>query len=238
MAMNPDIDEVRILPAHNLKELQDYCLERGDATRLFRDSYHPFELIPIYHLPMEYFDENPELWKIPESLGEESLAKAKEFLSKEGIDPRKPVLLIPYAATSSSLGPDMLKPVADHYVASGYRVLTNVFGDGQQEVEGTEPVSLPADVLLSVIQHGVTVVGVQCGLLDTCEWMHLTDRIIKVFLLETKKDKFYYSNRTKNTDQKIEEKDWGYTIAVSSEQDYLDLSDNIIRLGKKLDASA
>lgn len=104
------------------------------------------------------------------------------------------------------MDPGYLDSIADLYKSCGYRVFSNVFGDSQMAVKGTETISLPADVLLSVIRRGVSVIGVQCGLLDACEWMHLTNKIIKVYLLETEKDEYHYSNRTNTPDQKIEKK--------------------------------
>ena len=112
-------------------------------------------------------------------------------------------------------------------------MLLNAF-ESKETLPGTEPISLPADIVLAMIQKGLVVVGVQCGMVDVCEWMELTKRIIKVFVLKTNLDKLYYNNRNGDINKKVEKKDFGYTIAVSSEQDYKELNDKIIELSRKI----
>lgn len=234
MEMNADIDEVRILPEAVLKDFEKLCKEGGNPDNLFRDHYSAPEICPIYKLTQEDCDKHPDLLEIPDHIGGISEKKAKVYLRENGLDPSKTLLLVPYSGSASSIDPARLEPVIDLYRSSGYRVLTNVFGDGEKAAEGTESFSLPADVMFSAIRQGMTVIGVQCGLLDVCEWMHLTDKMIKIFMLKTKQDRFYYSNRAKNPDQKIEKKEWGYSVAVSTDQDYRDLRDQLVTMGRAL----
>ncbi len=234
MEMNKDIDEVRILSSENLLKLENYCRADKNINNLFRDAYAVDELGPIYNFTKEYIDAHSGILTIPNRIGEESEKKAKAFLAKRKLDPLKTLLLVPYAASSSSLDVDSIKSVVKFYLASGYRVLTNAYGEGQKIADGSELLDVPADVLLSLIRQGMTVISVQCGIADSCAWMNLSDRLIKIYILKTERDRYYFSKRKMNTEQKIKQTGFGYTVVVSTDQDCKDLNENLIRLSKLL----
>ena len=56
------------------------------------------------------------------------------------------------------------------------------------------------------------------------------------YLLEKQTEKYilFYSNRAENTDIKIEKKDYGHSVDISSENDYVTINDDIIALNKEL----
>ena len=233
MQMNLDVDEAVIMTMQELKVINRYRIHDQKHVRIYKDAPSPPEIFPVYHIPDEYAQEHPELWMIPKNLGTDSVKTAESLLLEMGLDPLKTLLLVPYARSTTQLELDRFKPVVDLYKKAGYRILLNAF-ESQETLDGTEAVNWYADVMLAAVQKGFMVIGVQSGFMDACEWMDLTKRIIKIYLLYTEKDYYFFGNRDGDVNKKIEKKDYGYTIAVSSQEDMEKLGDDIIDLSIRI----
>ena len=247
--MYPDIDEIRIMPSDELRALSDYLgfysrknksifgiisrwLPNKFHDSIFPDATSIFTILPVYGIPPAFASENKELAKIPQTLSDASVARGIRFISDHHLDPQKVLILVPYARSSSSIPCGELDGVVDFYHKHGFKVYTTTIGQ-EKPVDKTEPLSISADVLFSLISQGAVVIGVQCGLIDVCEWMHLTDRIIKDYLLIRDPDYLFFGNRKGDISRRIEKKEYGYTIAVSSEEDRKSLGNDIIELSRK-----
>ena len=231
--MNPRVNEVKILTAdvmyaivNHLRILKKFFLVYPDADTLNG-------VLPIYGIPEKFAEKNKHLQQIPHTLGKKSIETGMRFVIENHLFPEKTLILVPYARGSSSIEPDHLIRVADHFRKLGFRIFTNTVNDGDP-VSGTETISASADVVLYVISQGAVVIGVQCGMLDACEWMDLSKRVIKVYRLEKAKDWLYFNNRNGDLGNRIEKKSFGYTIAVSTEEDCMRLEDDIIALSRKM----
>lgn len=228
--INPEIDEKIILSKKQIMYLRRFAESKWNHYYLYSDSYGPFHVSEVYKIPYEYVKKNLEYFRISEAVNTLFADDALEYVKEKEINPEKTLILAPYAGSSSSLPYDILNPIIISYKKMGFRVFTNA-GLSEKPLNGTELLSEPANIVFGIISMGATVIGVQSGFMDSCEWLNLTHKRIKVFFIDTEQDKEYLHNYSYSLERHIERRGSAVTIVVSNEEQKRLLCGEIESLG-------
>lgn len=215
--INSEIDDIIILPKKKIKYLKRFAESKWNHYHLYSDSYGPFHVSEVYKIPYEYVKKNLEYFRILDTVNNQFANDALEYVKESGINPEKTLILAPYAGSSSSLPYDILNPIIYFYQKKGFRVFTNA-GLSEKPLNGTELLSESANIVFGVISMGATVIGVQSGFMDSCEWLNLTHKRIKIFYIDTEHDKEYLHNYSYSMERHIERRGSAVTIVVSNEE--------------------
>lgn len=227
-----DVDGIICLDKKELLFWQDYAQKKISNFEV-PNMYGPRDIakrtLKACGIPESFIEQNQEYLRIPDGVREASLTKANKYLGQKNLEIDKVVIFVPCAGSSSAIDYENLNKVVNFYKELGYSVFTNA-GYGEKLIEGTEIISEAADVVYALVQMGATIIGVQCGLMDGCEWMKFAAKRIKVSVLKTENDFVFYYNRKHTLERRIERRTTGAVIAVSKKDDAKQLSDDIIEL--------
>lgn len=242
----PDIDEIMVLPKDELFLLNEFALSEigdfnlyGDTFRLVKGWGTP-NICELYKIPEDYFFSNPELYRFPEKLSDKSVDSALRVFKENDIDPKRTVIIFPYAQTSTDLSLNLFSDVVEFYKKIGFVVFTNV-GLNEQELPGTEPLDASADVVLAMGSLGSIMIGVQSGMMDTLEWLNINFRFLFISPLNNHMNVRMFLNRWKlpiaapqphSIEQRIEPRQGGIFIAASNESEFMRLPEDIIEQSK------
>ena len=228
--INNDIDEMIVLSKKSIKYLRRFAESKLNHFHLYSDAYGPYHVSEEYKIPYEFVKNNLEYFRIPETVNKQFEDDAYSFAIENGIQPEKTVILAPYAGSSSSLPYGLLDQVVTFYKRLGFRVFTNA-GLSEKPLVDTELLSEPANIVFGIISMGATVIGVQSGFMDSCEWLNLTHKRIKVFYIDSEHDKEYLDNYCYSLERHIERRGSAVTIVVSNEEQKRVLCEEIESLG-------
>lgn len=229
--INPEINETIVLSKKKIKYLRRFAESKWNHYHLFTDSYGPFHTSEVYKIPYEYVKNNLEYFRINDIVNGQFANDSLAYVKEKEINPEKTLILVPYAGSSSSLPFECLDPLIKHYQNLGFRVFTNA-GLSESPLLGTEPLTEPANVVFGIINMGATVIGVQSGFMDSCEWLNLTHKRIKIFWINTEHDKEYLHNYNYSLERHVERRGSGVTVVVSDEEQKKILCDEIKNLGR------
>ena len=224
-----EVDEIRVLSKQELERLQWYATNKNNAYQIHPDASTLEEEVALYEIPESFCDENRDLLAIPHELSTESMDFARQYIEEHLLDINKTIILAPYAGSSSSVDVNDLSQLADYYTREKYSVLTNVAPE-QAVVPFTDRVFLLPDQLLGLVAQGAIVVGVQSGFMDICEWMNLSHKLVKIYVLKNALDHSYYSKRVDCKNGRIQEFKNGVSISVSNSMEESHLSRDLITL--------
>ena len=224
-----EVDEIRVLPKQELERLQWYATNKSNAYRIHPDASTLEEEVTLYEIPQFFCDENRDMLEIPHMLSAESMDSARQYIEENSLDINRTIVLAPYAGSSSSVDINNLSQLADYYIRKKYSVLTNAAPE-QAVVPFTDRVFLLPDQLLGLVAQGAVVVGVQSGFMDICEWMNLSHKLVKIYVLKNALDYSYYNKRVDCKNGRIQEFKNGVSISVTNSMEESHLSSDLITL--------
>ncbi|MFR3113367.1 MAG: glycosyltransferase family 9 protein [Gallintestinimicrobium sp.] len=228
-----EIDEIRMFSEKELERLQWYARNKNNAYHIHPDASTVEEELALYAIPESFCKDNQKMLEIPNSLSTESMEYAQKYIEDNSLDINKTIILAPFAGSSSSVDINHLSQLADYYIKRKYAVLTNAAPE-QAVVPLTNRIFLLPDQLLGLVAHGAIVVGVQSGFMDICEWMNLSHKLIKIFVLKNSLDYSYYSKRVDSENGRIQKFGNGIVISVSNNAEEDRLSTDLIALVDQL----
>lgn len=241
-----DIDEIMILPKDELLMLNDFALSGAGNFNLYADTYKLIKgwgtpnICEIYKIPEDYVFSNPELYRFPKILSDISVDSAMRIFKENDIDPEQTVIIFPYAQTSTDLSSNLFSDVVEFYKKQDFVVFTNV-GLNEQELSGTRPLNVPADVALAMGSLGSIMIGVQSGMMDSLEWLNINFRFLFISPLNNFENVRMFLNRWKlpmaappphSIERRIEPRQSGIFIAASNETEFKSLPEDIIAQSK------
>lgn len=224
-----EIDEIRVFSEKELERLQWYAKNKNNAYHIHPDASTAEEELALYAIPESFCKNNQKILEIPNSLSSESMEYAQRYIEDHSLDINKTIILAPFAGSSSSVDINRLSQLVDYYVKRGYSLFTNAAPE-QTVVPLTSRLFLLPDQLLGLVAHGAIVVGVQSGFMDICEWMNLSHKLIKIFVLKNSLDYAYYSKRVNSENGRIQKFGNGISISVSNNAEEDSLSTDLIAL--------
>ncbi len=241
-----DIDEIMILPKDELLMLNEFALSGIGNFNLYADTFRLIKswgtpnICEIYKIPEDYVFSNPELYRFPEKLSDISVDSAKRIFKENDIDPKRTVIIFPYAQTSTDLSPNLFSEVVEFYKKQDFVVFTNV-GLNEQELPGTRSLNVPADVVLAMGSMGCIMIGVQSGMMDSLEWLNINFRFLFISPLNNFENVRMFLNKYKlpmaaplphSLEQRIEPRKGGIFVAASNESEFKRLPEDIIEQSK------
>ena len=224
-----EVNEIRVLSKKELDRLQWYATNKNNSFQIHPDASTLEEEVAIYEIPDFFCKQNRNMLDIPHELSAESMDFARQYIEEHSLDIYKTIILAPYAGSSSSVDVGNLSQLADYFIRKQYFVLTNAAPE-QAVVPSTGRVFLLPDQLLGLVAQGAIVVGVQSGLLDICEWMNLSHKLVKIYVLKNALDYSYYNKRVDCSNGRIQEFKNGVSISVSNSTEESQLSADLITL--------
>lgn len=81
----------------------------------------------------------------------------------------KTVLLIPYSVSMEEIDIHFWEKMATRIQDKGFKVITNVKGENESAINGTEAVKIPLNILVPFVEECGNVIGVRSGILDVME---------------------------------------------------------------------
>ncbi len=241
-----DIDEIITLPKNEILFLNEFALSGAGNFNLYGDTFKLVKgwgtpnICEIYKIPEDYFFSYPELFRFPKKLSDISIDSATRIFKERGIDPKRTVIVFPYARSSADIQISDFSKIIDYFNKIQYFVFTNI-GLDEEGLPGTEPLNVPADVVFAMGALGSIMIGVQSGMMDTLEWLNINFRFIFISPLNNISNVRMFLNRWKlpmaaplphSLEQRIEPRQSGIFIAASNEPEFKSLPDDIINQSK------
>lgn len=110
-------------------------------------------------------DAMPDIGEI-RGRSQEGVAYAMELLGDQRLTIGKTIILAPYAKTAARIGGDFWERVAGQLKEAGYQVCTNVAGESETAIPGTEPLSFTLEYAVEVLEAAGGFVGLRSGFCD------------------------------------------------------------------------
>lgn len=92
--------------------------------------------------------------------------KSQKYMKENNLVEGKTVILSPYANTISNPSREFWISVVEEFKKRGYTVVTNSGGDSEPAIEGTNPVLIPFDITVPVVELCGMFMGLRSGLCD------------------------------------------------------------------------